>query len=145
MFKSRRYNEVAEILDKLQPVSASSVQNGAWVSAKNAQRLVCVMAVGVIAATGTLDLKLQQAKDGSGTGVKDITGKAIVQLTQAGGDSGKTVEIECLPSELDVTGGFSFVRFVATPATAASLLYVQLLAVGERLMPVAQTNWAQAI
>jgi hypothetical protein len=39
--------------------------------------------LGVLGASATVDAKLQQATDNSGTGVKDVTGKAITQLVKA--------------------------------------------------------------
>jgi hypothetical protein len=37
---------------------------------------IAVIKTGVLGASATVDAKLQQATDSSGTGVKDITGKA---------------------------------------------------------------------
>jgi hypothetical protein len=79
-----------------------------------------IVFAGTLGASATLDAKLEQATDGSGTGAKDITGKAITQLTQAGTDSDKQAIILCRSDELDVTNGFDFVRLSMTVGTATS-------------------------
>jgi hypothetical protein len=74
---TEKYTENIEPLAKIDPASYNSAQNTGYVSAAGHRRFVAMMQVGAIASTGTLDFKLQMAKDGSGTGVTDITGKAI--------------------------------------------------------------------
>jgi len=76
--------------------------------------------VGEMQATSTVDAKLEQATDGSGTGAKDISGKSITQLTAAGSDDDKQVIINCRDDELDVANSFTHVRLSITTATAAS-------------------------
>ena len=56
----------------------------------------------------------------SGTGAKDISGKAITQLTQAGTDSDKQVLIHVDQNDLDVDNSFTHFRVSMTVATAAS-------------------------
>ena len=58
----------------------------AYVSLANYHRAVAGIDVGDMAGTATLDVSIVQASDTAGTGVKAITGKAMTQLTQAGGD-----------------------------------------------------------
>ncbi len=57
-----------------------------WVDASLFHQFMAILQTGVMAATSTVDLKVRQATDSSGTGVKDITGKSITQLTAAGTD-----------------------------------------------------------
>ena len=84
------------------------------------ESVMALIQVGTMASTSTVDAKLVQATDSSGTGVKDITGKAITQLTEAGTDSDKQAIINCYADELDTAGGFTHVAIVMTVATAAS-------------------------
>ena len=90
----------------------------------------------------TLDAKLQQAQDASGTGAKDLTGKAISQLTQAASGSARQALINVRPEDLDVTNGFAYVRLTVTVGVAASLTAAQLLGVNPRFAPGDASNQA---
>jgi hypothetical protein len=91
-----------------------------WVNAALHESLLALIAAGDLGASATLDAKLEQAQDSSGTGAKDITGKSITQLTQAGTDSNKQVFINCQSEDLDRTNRFSWVRLTMAGATATS-------------------------
>ena len=90
----------------------------------------------------TLDAKLQQAQDASGTGAKDLTGKAISQLTQAASGSARQALINVRPEDLDVTNGYAYVRLSVTVGVAASLTAAQLLGVNPRFAPGDASNQA---
>ncbi|MCU0515229.1 MAG: hypothetical protein MUE40_21965 [Anaerolineae bacterium] len=130
------FTEKNEVLAKIDPASYGTAQNTGWASLSTHGRAVAVMQVGLIAATGTLDFKLQQAKDSGGTGAKDIPGKAITQLADAADNVVRVIEIKT--DEMDVSGGFTHIRAVATPATAASLLSVVILGCAPAYEPVSQ-------
>lgn len=91
-----------------------------YVDVSKFRRLMAVVMAGDLGTNATLDAKLRQATDASGTGVKDISGKAITQLTQAGSDSDKQAVINLDQSELDIANGFAFVCLSMTVATATS-------------------------
>ncbi len=111
----------AAIAGSIDPDNASAgTYTTAWVSMATFRSVMAIVAVGVMTSSGTLDAKLQQATDSSGTGAKDVTDKDITQLTQAGTDSDKQVVINCRASELDIANGFDHVRLSVTTATAAS-------------------------
>lgn len=135
-------HEIA-LLAKLDPVSqgAATVTTG-WVAMADWWRIMAVLMVGVIATNGTLDAKLQQATDSSGTGAKDVTGKGITQLTQAGTDSNKQVVINCDHEDLDIEGGFDYVRLSVTAATAASLLAAAVFGFPARYGPASDSDVA---
>lgn len=84
-----------------------------WVSLALAHNLLATILVGTI-GTGTVDAKLQQATDSSGTGAKDITGKAITQITV---DDVQAL-INCRGEELDVDNEFTHVELSITIGTA---------------------------
>lgn len=92
----------------------------AWVHMGAFGAIQAIVFAGTLGASATLDAKLEQATDGSGTGAKDITGKEITQLTQAGTDSDKQAIINCRSDELDVANGFDYVRLSMTVGTATS-------------------------
>ena len=68
--------------------AAGTVTTG-WISVANHHGLLAIVQTGVLGTGATVDAKLQQAQDASGTGAKDLTGKAITQLTQAASGSAK--------------------------------------------------------
>lgn len=99
---------------------AAATYTTGWIAAKDYASFLAAVSVGDMAATSTVDAKLEQAQDSGGTGAKDITGKAITQLTQAGTDDNKQALINLRPEELDVENDFTHFRLSVTVATAAS-------------------------
>lgn len=107
-----------------------------WVSMAAFEELLAIIAAGTMGANGTIDAKLQQAKDASGTGAKDVAGKAITQLTQAGTDrSNKQAQINMRAEELDRNNGFTHVRLSLTTAVATSPSTALLIGMSSRYSP----------
>lgn len=127
--------DLATLKTVINPQSATTVKTSAWIAAADFAAFVATVLVGVIASTGTVDAKLQQATDASGTSAKDITGKAITQLTEAGTDSNKQAQIHLKPEELDLANGFTHFALLITPATAAALIAGAVHGVGARYQP----------
>lgn len=142
MFPNAKGSEALSVLATLDPasVAAGTVTTG-WVSAANHHNLLAVIQTGVLGASATVNAKLQQATDSSGSGAKDITGKALTQIVKASGDN-KQALINLRPEELDVEGGFKFVRLSLTVGTAASLASAQVLGVNPRYAPADAQNQA---
>lgn len=99
--------------------TASTVTSG-WIAAADFHSFMAIVMAGTLGASATLDAKLEQATDSSGTGAKDISGKAITQLTKAGSDDDKQAIINLLPEEMDVNNNFTHFRLSVTVATATS-------------------------
>lgn len=114
-------SELAAVVGVIDPdaLAASTVTTG-WVSMRDFGAVLAIVMAGTLGASATLDAKLEQATSSGGAGAKDIDGKDITQLTQAGTDSDKQVLINCRAEELDVDNGFSYVRLSMTVATATS-------------------------
>jgi hypothetical protein len=140
-FSEILYPLAIEYADSLGPAATAS----AYVSLQNYHRAWLVINVGAIAGGGTLDAILQQATDTAGGGVKPIAGKAITQLTQAGGDGDDLVCIELRTEELDVQNGFDCVRFLITTGAAAAEYSAVLYGGVTRYAPVPTTNWTEII
>lgn len=123
MSMNLKASEVAAVVETIDPVSqgVGAVSSG-WVDASKFHTYLAVVIAGVLGASATMDGKLEQATDASGTGAKDITGKLITQLTKAGSDDNKQAEINLRPSELDLDNGFDHFRLTLTVGTAASLV-----------------------
>lgn len=135
-----KFAERTAVLATIDPVSqgAGTVSTG-WVSMSQVNSVAALIQTGVLGTSATVDAKLQQAQDSSGTGAKDITGKAITQIVKASGDNKQAI-VECRDTELDVTGGFSYVRLSITVGTAASLVGASLLGTNPSYIPASSQN-----
>jgi hypothetical protein len=121
MMLNAKPSELAAVVGNIDPDAyAAGTYTSGWVNVRDFGALLAVVQAGDLGSSATLDAKLQQASDSSGTGAKDITGKAITQLTQAGTDSNKQSLINVRGEELDVDNGFTHVRLSMTVGTAAS-------------------------
>jgi hypothetical protein len=129
MLPNTKLSEQVSVLDVFAPVSqaAATVNTPNWIYVGNLQQLQALIHAGVLGASATLDAKVRQAQDSSGTGAKDITGKAITQLTQAGSGSGKLATIDFRPQDLDTNNGFCYVQISMTVGVAASLISAELV------------------
>ena len=142
MFPNATGSELFSVLATIDPASQAvgTVTTG-WISAGNHHSLLALVQSGVLGTGATLDAKLQQATDASGTGAKDVTGKAITQIVKATGDN-KQALINLRPDALDVTNGYAYVRLSVTVAVAASLTAAQLLGFNPRFAPGDASNQA---
>ena len=142
MFPNAKGSELFSVLATIDPASQAvgTVTTG-WISAGNHHSLLALVKSGVLGTGAKLDAKLQQATDASGTGAKDVTGKAITQIVKAAGDN-KQALINLRPDDLDITNGYAFVRLSLTVAVAASLTAAQLLGFNPRFAPGDASNQA---
>ncbi len=134
---------VLAVLEAIDPdaQSAGTYTTG-WISGQNYQDFMAVIMAGTLGASATVDAKFEQASDSSGTGAKDVSGAAITQLTQAGGDSDKQAVISVSVDDLDLENGFSHFRLSLTVATAACDLGAVVLGGSGRYGPAAQYDAA---
>ncbi len=113
-------SEIAAVLATIDPDEyAAGAQNSDWIDLGLFDQVMAVIMAGTIDTGSTLDAKLTQATASDGSGEKDISGKAITQLTQAGSDSDKQAVINCRADELDIANDFRFVRLVQTGGTGS--------------------------
>ena len=86
-------NQVTEVMAVLEQslvplLRANATYTTSYVSVANYHRVLFDIFVGALAASSTLDAQVHQAVNTAGGGTpKHVTGKAITQLTQAGGDT----------------------------------------------------------
>ena len=145
MFPNAKGSELLSVLATIDPASqAAGAANTGWVPVANYFALLAVVQTGVLGTSATVDAKLQQALDSSGTGAKDISGKAITQIVKATGDN-KQVLVNVKPEELDTVNGFGFVRVTVTVGVAASITSAQLLGVNPRYAPADVGNQAAVV
>lgn len=122
-------------------VTAASTVTTGWVAAKDFFRFMAIVAFGTAGSSATLNAKIQQATDGSGTAAKDLTGSAITQMLV----SDKQTKINFAASDLDVDGGFTHVRLSATIAVATSDLTGILLGIDPRHAPASDNDAASVV
>jgi hypothetical protein len=143
MHTNQKMSESLAVLAMLDSASvAASTVTTAWVNAGNMHNLLAIVAVGAFGASATVDAKLQQASDSSGTGAKDFSpAKAITQLLAAGGNNRQAL-INAHTQDLDVANGFWYVRLSVTVGTAATQLAAILLGGNTRFEDAATFNQA---
>lgn len=119
-------SEAAAVAAVIDPdVTAAGTVVTGWVSMAEFGAIMAIVMAGTLGSNATVDAKLEQATDSSGTGAKDVTDTAgdtveIEQLTEAGTDSDKQAVINCKADDLDVNNGFDHVRLSITVGTATS-------------------------
>jgi hypothetical protein len=140
-----KLNEKLAILATLDPASvAASTVVSNWVSVANFHSISALIQTGVLGASATIDAKLRQATDSSGTGAKDVTGKAITQIVKASGDN-KQATIELRGEDLDVSNGFAYVALSLTVGTAASIVGAALFGANPRFETASAFNQAAVV
>ena len=121
-------------------VTAAGTVTTGWVEAAGFYTWMAIVLAGTLGTSATVDAKIEQASDGSGTGAKDITGAAITQLTQAGTDSDKQALVQFRSDDLDVDNSFTHVRLSITVAVATSDIAGVLVGVGPRYGPASDSD-----
>ncbi len=145
MLPNAKISEQLALLATIDPVSqaAGTVTTG-WLSAALFERFMASIRTGVLGASATVDAKLQQATDNTGTGVKDVTGKAITQIVKASGDN-KQALINLRAEELDTNGGFAYFRLSITVGTTTSLITAEVWGGVARNLPASAQNQAGVV
>lgn len=140
-----KLGEKLAILATIDPASvAASTVVTTYVPVANFHSFLALIKTGVLGTAATIDAKLRQATDSSGTGVKDITGKAITQVVKATGDS-KQLLLECRSDDLDANNGFGYICLSITVGTAASLIDAVLMGGNARFSPASAFNQAGVV
>lgn len=98
---SAQPSEKVAVVGTIDPQSANNTTKDTdWVDLRKFQEALFIALVGAI--DSTIDVKLQEAQDASGTGVQDISGKSATQL--AATDDNKQVVLNLKAEELTKTG-----------------------------------------
>ena len=142
MGPNQKPSDGVAVLATLDPASQSAAAyTSTWVSVANFHSFLALISTGVLGTAATVDAKIQQATDSSGTSAKDVTGKAITQIVKASGDN-KQAEISFRASDLDTANGFAYAAIVLTVGTAASIVSAYLLGFAPRFEPGSDSNQA---
>jgi hypothetical protein len=144
-YTERRSEVMNPILFEPADSFAISTRNSAWGNMENYHRGWLVLIVGDMAGGATLDCLLREATDVLGTGAQAIAGKAITQLTQAGGDGNDIICIELQTEEMDSANNYDFIGVRCIIAGAAVEYAYVFFACESRYNPVAATQWTEII
>lgn len=106
----------------------------AWIPVQNFHTFLALIGTGVMGTNGTLDAKIRQAQDASGTGAKDLPGKAITTIQAASGANVQAL-VNFRSGDVDTNNGYAFVQLSLTVGTAASFVAAYLFGVGGRFDP----------
>lgn len=110
---------------------AAGTVNGGGIDATGFDEALIVANIGVIAATGTSDIKVQDSADNST--FADVTGAAFQQFTDANDQA-------IFVGRVDVRATRKFIRVVLVQATAAGDIGVTVLLGAAEVVPVTQLN-----
>lgn len=136
-------SERAAVVGVIDPdANTAATYTTGWISMSDFQSIMAVIMAGALGTSGTLDAKLEQATDSSGTGAKDVAGSDITQLTQAGTDSDKQAIIQCNTEDLDLANDFSHVRLSMTVAAATSDCAAIVIGFDPRYAPASNNDLA---
>ncbi len=118
----------------------TGAENTDWLSMVDFQQALFIVLAGIIAASGVLDFKIQEAKTSTGGSGQDLaTGTlSITQLTTANNDSQVLVNIETE----DLSEDFAYVRGVMTFGTAGGDAAVIGLGLRPRYAPASDDDLA---
>lgn len=135
--------EDAKVVSALAPAADAAGRNGAWVSCKNAHKVVVVVHLDQGNAA-TVALTIEQASAVAGTGAKVITNAVkiwsnldtaasdtlvrradAVNYTTDAGVKIKQVVFEIDPASLDVANGFDCIRVSTGASNAANITSAQ--------------------
>jgi|GEM_PF-1728720 len=96
--------------------------------------------VGAISTGGTVDFQIVGSAT-SGSSYTPITGTAITRLTEAGGDSNKTVTVCVTAEKINSLGmGYRFIKGQLVTATAAALAGVSIRGKDQHFGPASLKN-----
>lgn len=142
---TKLFTEQCKLLAKIDPASYNSEQNTARVSLANYNRVVVLLGLGALGSGTTVDMDIEQHTAASGGSTKNIAGKSITQLTQAGSDANKVVAVEIDAADLDVAGGYDYISAEIIPATSTAILWAMILGFAARFEPVGSSDFDEVV
>jgi hypothetical protein len=115
-------SEQAAVLGSIDPDAyGTGTYTTGWIDASEFDRFMAIVQTGTLGTSATIDAKLEEATDSSGTGAQDISGKSITQLTQGSPDgSDQQALIDLKQTELDLADDYTHFRLSITVGTATS-------------------------
>ena len=138
-------SDICAVVGVIDPdVTTAGAVSSAWVAMADFESIMAIVMAGTLGTSATLDAKLEQATDSSGTGVKDISGKAITQLVKASNDDDQAI-INCRAEDLDLANDFTHARLTMTVGTATSDVSGVVLGFNAKRMPTDGEDLASVV
>jgi len=143
--KSLKPSELAAVVGVIDPdANGTGTLTTGWIDMAQFQAIMAVIMAGTLGTSATIDAKLEQATDDSGTSAKDVDGSDITQLVKASNDDDQAI-IECFAEDLDIANGFSHVRLSMTVGTATSDAGALVLGMSPRYGPASDNDAATVV
>ena len=130
-FIKQKGSDKCSYQDVIEAVEGAATTTGLWIDAGIASNFLAHVGSALVGTS--LNFKIQQATDSSGTANKDISGLAITALTSAG-----SALINITASDLDTDNDFTHIAMVIVTAGATTLASAELIAIDARYEPLAQ-------
>ena len=124
-------SDKASYQDVIEPLAQADATTGLLIDAGLGFNFLSHVGAGLVGTS--VDLKIQQATDSSGTANKDISGLAITQLTAVG-----SALINITASDLDTDNGFTHIAMVLTTVGATTVAGAELICLDSRYELLAQ-------
>lgn len=115
MTMQRISNAIVQIADAV-PITGAATYVTEYIDMATQLEILAKVHCGVVGTS--VDAKLVQATDSSGTGSKDITGRAITQITTSNDNA--SIELRHDDQLLDVANSFQFVALSITTVGATT-------------------------
>lgn len=128
---SANATDLVSVAGLIEPVAGAATYTTVYIDAGSAHSWLATVAVGT--AGTSVDAKIQQASDSSGTGVKDLSGSAITQID----GNGESAVIQFKPEDLDTANGFDHFRLSITTVGATAVAGGSVVGVCPRYAPLA--------
>ncbi|MBD3387422.1 MAG: hypothetical protein GF414_00575 [Candidatus Altiarchaeales archaeon] len=135
-----------ELLDHLGPVDANQTVGDhatACVDLAEFHRAFILIVTGDAATDATLDVAIHQATDTDCSDAKEMTSKAITQLTDA--DEDAYVGIEIQTEEMDLDNGFHTLKAIVTVGTGTFDYALMIFGVDPRYEPRGTTGFDELV
>jgi len=146
MSYTNRFVEVHQPSTPLYPALKSvAVHSTVWIPMANHQRIVFLIITGAMTAGSTVDFKVREALTAAGGTPLDVAGKAITQLTQAGGDGNDLIAVEVRTEELTVNTDYAWVQGQLTVGTDTCYATVLPLRFIPNYPPCVTTGWTETV
>ena len=140
-------SEVAAVVATIDPdVQTSGEQLSDAIDMSKIDQILAIIMSGTLGSSATLAAKLTQATTSGGV-YKDITGKAITNLSQAVSpdNSDDQALINCRADELDIDNDYRWVKLSMTVGVATSDTCALVLGFGERYGPAFDGDLASVV
>lgn len=128
---SSNATDLVSVQGLVEPVAGAAAYSTSYFAVADAYAWLAVISAGT--AGTSVDAKIQQATDSSGTSVKDLSGSDITQID----GNGESALIQFKPEDLDHANGFTHARLTITTVGATAVAGGSLLAIGHRYAPLA--------